>query len=148
MVEPMPVKHVVRGSNPRSSAILRLPSDSIGIHIELFKYSILVSWNEDPNVLLKFLKDRQIRTSAHWNKEFLELTESTDGICTGFEGASSILIWFPIKPSYRTIGHVIHEVVHAVDLIFEARRIGDERETRAYLTTHILMEILKGVKTC
>ena len=112
----------------------------IEIPLSIFRCSVLVTWEQDVDKIIKYASKRGVPFKEDWKEVFVANSNGL-GLCLEL-GTNNVdcLIWLKEKPlKTNQFGVLYHEIYHAVDYISEHRGMKtEEKESRAYIFEHIV----------
>jgi hypothetical protein len=117
----------------------------IEIPLSIYRCTVLVTWEQDPDKIIKYASKRGIDFKPDWKEVFLANTKGL-GLCIEL-GTNNVdcLIWVKEQPKKASqYGVLYHEIYHAVDYIAEKRNMKiEEKESRAYIFEYIVNQCNK-----
>src|SRR3990167_7026996 len=107
----------------------------IEIYVPIYKMSVIVTWEQDIDRIIKTAKKHGVKISNEWKGKFNKCSEGANGVCMIIGDANTdIIVWLKEKPLKASqFGTLYHELYHAVDNIAADHNLENEREARAYV---------------
>ena len=106
----------------------------IEIALAIYRCSVIVTWEQDIDKVIKWAQKQGVKISDDWKGEFTECRKKATGttLMLGDEN-TDILVWLKVRPKKASeYGVLYHELYHATDRIAEDHNL-KEGEARAYI---------------
>lgn len=121
-------------------------SKYIEIHLNFLRCTVLVTWEQDIDKIIKFAIKRGCNIKPDWKGTFTTHSEKAMGVCiTLGDDNTDCLVWLKERPLKSSqYGCLYHELYHAVDHIAESHAMSvEEKESRAYIFEYLVNQCNK-----
>lgn len=117
-------------------------SKFILINVNLFRCHVLITWEEDKDIIFTYANKEGVKLEESWKDTFKEATTDAIGSCMNLNvGNTDIIVWLKKRPiKLSEYGVLYHELHHAVGMIAKQHNFEDETEAMAYTYEYLVNE--------